>query len=50
VLDHQRYLAQGGEALQPPETAAQTFVDEEAKKPARKRGRKSSSDQDRKKT
>jgi hypothetical protein len=36
VLDHQRYLADAGEALQPPETAAQTFVQEEVKKPARK--------------
>lgn len=36
VLDHQRYLATEGEDLQPPETAARTFVDEEAKKPARK--------------
>src|ERR671925_1094484 len=36
VLDHQRYLADGGESLQPPETAARTFVDEEVKKPARK--------------
>jgi hypothetical protein len=36
VLDHQRYLADAGEALQPPETAAHTFVDEEIKKPTRK--------------
>ena len=36
VLDHQRYLAEEGEALQSPETAARTFVDEEVKKPARK--------------
>ena len=36
VLDHQRYLAEAGAALQPPETAARTFVDEGAKKPARK--------------
>ena len=36
VLDHQRYLADGGESLQPPETAAQIFVDDEVKKPARK--------------
>jgi hypothetical protein len=36
VLDHQRYLVDAGESLQPPETAARTFVDEGAKKPARK--------------
>ena len=36
VLDHQRFLAEAGEALQPPETAARTFVDVEVKKPARK--------------
>lgn len=36
VLDHQRDLATEGEDLQPPETAARTFVDEETKKPARK--------------
>jgi hypothetical protein len=36
VLDHQRYLAEAGEALQPPEAAARTFVDDEVKKPARK--------------
>jgi hypothetical protein len=36
VLDHQRYLAEEGEALQPPEAAARTFVDEGIKKPARK--------------
>src|SRR5215211_4727286 len=35
VLDHQRYLADAGESLQPPETAARTFVDDEVKKPAR---------------
>jgi hypothetical protein len=40
VLDHQRYLVDAGESLQPPETAARTFVDEEAKKPASKTGRK----------
>jgi hypothetical protein len=33
VLDHQRFLVDTGEPLQPPETAARTFVD---KKPARK--------------
>ena len=36
VLDHQRYLAEEGQALQPPETAAHLFVDEEVKKPTRK--------------
>jgi hypothetical protein len=36
VLDHQRYLVNEGEALQSPETAARTFVDEGVKKPARK--------------
>jgi hypothetical protein len=36
VLDHQRYLSQEGEGLQPPETAAHTFVDEEVKKPTRR--------------
>jgi hypothetical protein len=36
VLDRQRYLVEAGEALQPPEAAARTFVDDEAKKPARK--------------
>jgi hypothetical protein len=37
VLDHQRYLVEAGETLQPPEAAARTFVDEGAKKnPARK--------------
>jgi hypothetical protein len=36
VLDHQRYLVQEGESLQPPETAARAFVDEETKKPTRK--------------
>ena len=36
VLDHQRFLAEEGETLQPPETAARTFVDVEVKKPARK--------------
>jgi hypothetical protein len=36
VLDHQRYLAEEGDALQPPEEAARTFVDEGVKKPARK--------------
>ena len=33
VLDHQRFLVDTGESLQPPETAARTFVD---RKPARK--------------
>ena len=36
VLDHQRYLVEEGEMLQPPEAAARTFVDDEVKKPARK--------------
>lgn len=36
VLDHQRYLIKEGEALQTPETAARTFVDDEAKKTGRK--------------
>lgn len=49
VLDHQRYLMEEGEALQPPETAARTFVDEEAKKPARKTGPQTRSDQGKKK-
>lgn len=35
VLDRQRYLGEEGEALQPPEDAARTFVEDEAKKPAR---------------
>ena len=48
VLDHQRYLTDEGEALQAPETAAHTFVDEEVKKPAGKRGRQSRSDQGKK--
>jgi len=36
VLDHQRFLVEEGETLQPPEEAARTFVDEGMKKPARK--------------
>src|SRR5690349_15952436 len=36
VLDHQRYLAEEGEPLQPPEAAARTFVDEGSKKTGRK--------------
>ena len=36
VLDRQRYLAEAGELLQPPETAARTFVDDGGKEPARK--------------
>src|SRR5690349_8863428 len=36
VLDHQRYLVEEGETLQPPEEAARTFVDEGVKKPMRK--------------
>jgi len=35
VLDHQRYLVEAGEALQPPEDAARTFIGVEAKKPSR---------------
>ena len=36
VLDHQRYLVQEGESLQPPADAARIFVDEGVNKPARK--------------
>jgi hypothetical protein len=36
VLDHQRFLADAGEALQPPETAARIFVDDGMKKPGRR--------------
>lgn len=36
VLDHQRYLVQEGDALQPPEAAARTFVDDEVKNPSHK--------------
>lgn len=37
VLDHQHYLqAEQGVPLQPPENAARMFVDDEARKPARK--------------
>ena len=36
VQDHQRYLAEEGAALQPPEEAARAFVDEGVKKPTRK--------------
>jgi len=36
VLDHQHYLVDEGESLQPPEAAAWIFVDNEIKKPARK--------------
>src|SRR5688500_6771260 len=36
VLDHQRYLVEEGETLQPPEDAARTFIGDEVKKPARK--------------
>lgn len=48
VLDHQRYLTETGEALQPPETAARVFVDDEIKKPSRRAGRKSRSKKDKK--
>jgi hypothetical protein len=36
AMDRQRLLTEAGEMLQPPETAARTFVDDEVKKPARK--------------
>jgi hypothetical protein len=36
ALDHQRFLVDEGETLQPPETAARIFVDDGVKKPARK--------------
>jgi hypothetical protein len=48
VLDHQRYLTEAGEALQPPETAARVFVDDGIKKPSRRTGRKSRSNKDKK--
>lgn len=48
VLDHQRYLVEEGEALHPPADAARMFVDEEAKKPARKTGRRSRPDKGKK--
>jgi len=48
VLDHQRYLVEGGEPLQPPEAAAHTFVHEGVKKPVLKTGRKTRSDKGRK--
>ena len=48
VLDHQRYLVEGGEPLQPPEAAAHTFVHEGVKKPVRKTDRKTRSDKGRK--
>lgn len=37
VLDHQRYLAEAGETLQPPEDAARAFIGDEAKTPSRPR-------------
>ena len=37
VLDHQRFLMDEGEPLQPPEDAARTFIGDGTKKPARKR-------------
>ena len=37
VLDHQRYLVEAGEALQPPEDAARTFFGDDVDKPARAR-------------
>lgn len=36
VQDHQHFLVEAGESLQPPEAAARIFVDDGAKKPARK--------------
>lgn len=48
VLDHQRYLTEAGETLQPPETAARVFVDDEIKKPSRRAARKSRSNKDKK--
>jgi hypothetical protein len=36
VLDHQRYLVEQGETLQPPEAAARIFIGDEVKKPSRK--------------
>jgi hypothetical protein len=36
VLDHQHFMVDQGESLQPPETAAWMFIDDEVKKPARK--------------
>lgn len=36
VLDHQRYLMEEGEALQPPEDAARTFLEDEDNHPARR--------------
>src|SRR5688572_11801205 len=36
VLDHQRYLVEEGEALKPPEEAARSFLEDGAKKHARK--------------
>jgi len=36
VLDHQRFLVEEGETLQPPEDAARTFIGDEEKKPVRK--------------
>ena len=48
VLDHQRYLTEAGEALQPPEAAAWIFVDDEVNKPARKTNRKTRSDKGKK--
>src|SRR5215207_4594719 len=37
VLDHQRYLVEEGQTLQPPEDAARTFIGDEEKKPVRTR-------------
>lgn len=46
VLDHQRYLVQEGEALQPPEAAARIFIDEDGLK--KKRTHKTRSDKGKK--
>jgi hypothetical protein len=48
VQDHQHVLVEAGEALQPPEAAARIFVDDGAKKPARKTHRKPRSDKGKK--
>jgi hypothetical protein len=47
VLDHQRYLVQEGEALQPPEAAARIFIDEDGLK--KKKTRRTRSDKDKNK-
>ena len=40
VLDHQRFLVDAGEALQPPEAAARTFVEKPPRKPRSDKGKK----------